>query len=89
MEITLKWETEKILTEKLLSLARQRGQSPEEIVTEAIRLYVEAQPLETINSDSDPLVGLFAGSPDLSTNSEEILQQEINEKSGWTWKETQ
>ena len=38
---------------------------------------------------ADPLIGLFAGSPDLATKSEEILQQEITEKSGWTWKETQ
>ncbi len=37
----------------------------------------------------DPLIGLFAGSPDLATKSEEILQQEITEKSGWAWKETQ
>ncbi|MFB2875526.1 hypothetical protein [Floridanema aerugineum] len=36
---------------------------------------------------SDPLVGLFAGSIDLATKSEDILQQEITEKSGWTWKE--
>ena len=34
----------------------------------------------------DPLIGLFAGSPDLATKSEEILQQEITEKSGWIWK---
>ena len=38
---------------------------------------------------SDPLVGMFAGSPDLATKSETILQEEIREKSGWTWKETQ
>ncbi len=37
----------------------------------------------------DPLIGLFAGSPDLARKSAEILQQEITEKSGWTWKETQ
>ena len=89
MEITLNWKTEEILTEKLLDLARQRGQSPEEIVTEAVRLYIEIQPRETTNINSDPLVGLFAGSPDLSANCKDILQQEITEKSGWTWKEIQ
>ncbi len=39
------------------------------------------------NSEDDPLIGLFAGSPDLATNSEEILQEEIKDKSGWTYKE--
>lgn len=88
MDITLNWKPEQILLEKLINLARQRGQSPEAIVTEAVQLYVEAQPIETSNLDTDPLVGLFASSPDLAASSEDILQ-EITEKSGWTWKETQ
>ncbi|MEQ8971454.1 MAG: hypothetical protein RIE73_13800 [Coleofasciculus sp. C1-SOL-03] len=45
--------------------------------------------IENTNVDSDPLVGLFASTSDLATRSEEILQQEITEKSGWTWKESQ
>jgi hypothetical protein len=86
MEITINWKPEKSLLEKLTAIARQRGQSPEALVTEAVTLYVEAQPLETSNIDSDPLVGLFAAPPDLAAKSEDILQQEIAEKSGWTWK---
>ncbi|MGK7886631.1 MAG: hypothetical protein AB4057_18645 [Crocosphaera sp.] len=90
MEITLKWTApQQVLVEKLLTLARQRGKSPEEIVTEAVKLYVEAQPLDVLSIDRDPLVGLFANSSDLSVQSSEILQQEITEKSGWTWKQTQ
>ncbi|MEO1351952.1 MAG: hypothetical protein AAFW84_24630 [Cyanobacteria bacterium J06635_15] len=34
----------------------------------------------------DPLIGLFAGSPDLATQSEDILAQEVNSASGFTWK---
>jgi hypothetical protein len=34
---------------------------------------------------SDPLIGLFAGSPDLATRAEEILQQDLTSQ-GWTWK---
>ncbi|WP_211167733.1 hypothetical protein [Pseudanabaena yagii] len=34
----------------------------------------------------DPLIGLFAGSPNLATQSEEILNQNIQTNSGWTWK---
>lgn len=36
---------------------------------------------------SDPLVGLFAGSPNLAMQAEEILEAEITSKSGWSCKE--
>ena len=51
-----------------------------------IRQQVVAQKTGSPQTSADPLVGLFCGSPDLATESEEILQQEITEKSGWTWK---
>ncbi|MGA9379825.1 MAG: hypothetical protein WBV73_13765 [Phormidium sp.] len=60
------------LLEDLAALVRQRVRSDRQQVSELT---------------SDPLVGLFAGSIDLATKSEDILQQEITEKSGWTWKE--
>ena len=88
MESTFDWKPEQTLLEKLITLARQRGQSPESIISEAVRLYRETQGQEpNVTLDSDPLVGLFASATDLATNSEDILQQEITEKSGWTWKE--
>jgi hypothetical protein len=34
----------------------------------------------------DPLIGLFAGSPNLASQSEEVLNQNIQTNSGWTWK---
>ena len=36
--------------------------------------------------EDDPLVGLFAGEPDLAEKSEEILAQGVTNASGWTWK---
>jgi hypothetical protein len=39
-----------------------------------------------IDAATDPLVGLFSGSPNLATESEKILEQEISAHSGWTWK---
>ena len=36
----------------------------------------------------DPLIGLFSGSPELATQSEEILHQELHSASGFTWKES-
>ena len=47
------------------------------------------QKSSTIPKDlsQDPLVGLFAGSPNLSIESEQILEAEITAKSGWSCKE--
>lgn len=85
MEQTFNWQPEKPLLEKLIAVAHQQGQSPEAVITEAVKQYiVTAAGKETTD---DPLVGLFAGSPDLATQSENILEQEITQKSGWTWKE--
>lgn len=86
MEQTFSWQPEQSILEKLTALARQQGQSPEAIITEAVRQYLAAATVER-TTDSDPLVGLFASSPDLATQSENILQQEITQESGWTWKE--
>lgn len=87
MEQTFNWKPEQLLMEKLIAIARQRGESPEAIVTEAVRQYLAATTAKRTTDDSDPLVGLFASSPDLATQSENILQQEITKRSGWTWKE--
>ena len=37
--------------------------------------------------ETDPLIGLFSGSPTLATNAEDILQQNATPDSGWTWKQ--
>ncbi|MEH2240471.1 hypothetical protein [Nostoc sp.] len=87
MDSTFNWKPEQTLLEKVINVASQGGESPESIVSEAVRLYLETQLVEPVdNYGSDPLIGLFAGTPDFATNSEDILQQEITEKSGWTWK---
>ncbi len=46
------------------------------------------RPQPQTDLDQDPLIGLFAGPTDLAAQSEEILQQGMVEKTGWTWKET-
>lgn len=90
MDSTFNWNPEHTLLEKVRNLAIQRGQSPESIISEAVRLYIETQLLETVDDAvSDPLIGLFAATPDLAIKSEDILQNEVTEKSGWTWKKPQ
>lgn len=40
-----------------------------------------------LSIEDDPIVGMFAGPPNLSTNTKDILAQEIRSPSGLTWKE--
>ncbi|NEU77198.1 hypothetical protein PI95_033070 [Hassallia byssoidea VB512170] len=90
MDSTFNWNPEQTLLEKVRNLAIKRGQSPESIISEAVRLYIETQLLETVDDTvPDPLIGLFAATPDLAIKSEDILQDEVTEKSGWTWKKPQ
>jgi len=85
---TLNWAPDPKILQALEALGQKRGQSLEALLTEAIVHYLETQTLQepaSLTPKSDPLIGLFAGSPDLATQSETILQQEIT-PSGWTWK---
>jgi uncharacterized membrane-anchored protein len=52
MIATLNWKPEQTLLQQLNELAQQQGQSPEEIITQAVTLYLKSQmqsstPLET------------------------------------------
>lgn len=46
-----------------------------------------ARPVGFLPLEADPLIGLFSGAADLASHSETILQDEIHERSGWTWKQ--
>jgi hypothetical protein len=85
----VQWNPGSNLLERLTQLAQKRGQTTEAIITEAVLSYLQLQALDDNAIDDDPLIGLFAGSPDLATQSEDILQQSITERSGWTWKQEQ
>jgi hypothetical protein len=74
----LNWTPEPHLLEQLISLAQQKGQPLETLITEAIVAYLKTQSsplLEGAIEEPDPLIGLFAGSPNLATQSEEALQE--------------
>lgn len=86
MTKTINWQPENILNEKIIKLAESLGRSPEAIIDEAINEYISKNQ-DSTESKQDSLIGLFAGTPELSTQCEEILNQEIKQKSGWTWKE--
>ncbi len=81
----LNWTPEPQLLQQLTDLAQKRGLSLNVLMTEAIVEYLNAQKSPESVPESDPLIGLFSGSPELATQSEAILQQQITQ-SGWTWK---
>jgi hypothetical protein len=83
----LHWNPEAHLLEKITRLAQSRGQTTEAIITEAVLSYIQTQVPDESVTDDDPLIGLFSGSSNLATRSEEILQQSITATSGWTWKQ--
>jgi hypothetical protein len=85
----LQWNPEPSLIAQLTQLAQKRGQTTEAIITEAVLSYLQTQVLDEKDTNDDPLIGLFSGSPNLATQSEDILQQSINATSGWTWKQEQ
>ncbi|XGV94475.1 MAG: hypothetical protein ACAF41_17175 [Leptolyngbya sp. BL-A-14] len=52
-------------------------------------VVIDEQPeLPLPQAQTDALVGLFSGSPDLSRQAEDILQSEITTSTGWTWKQS-
>ena len=85
----VQWTPEPNLIERLTQLAQKRGQTTESIITEAVLSYLQTQVPDENDVNDDPLIGLFSGSPDLATQSENTLQQSITATSGWTWKPEQ
>jgi predicted transcriptional regulator len=75
----INWQPENTLNQKNIKLAEILGRSPETIIDEAINEYIEKNEEKT-EIKKDPLIGLCAGKPELSTQSEEILAQEIKPK---------
>jgi len=70
-------------------------QMPEQLANQDIELILVYQRVESPDSadeplppQEDPLIGLFSGSPDLATQSETILEQNITPTSGFTWKQS-
>lgn len=68
-------------------------QLPEQLANQEIDIVLVYQSVNSTEQpipaiEEDPLIGLFSSSPDLATRSEDILHEEINPPSGWTWKQS-
>lgn len=79
--------------QELLNAAQQLS-LPDQIRLVSQLMQLVAQSMQSMSADThstnpseDPLIGLFSGSPELATQSENILQQELNSTSGFSWKE--
>jgi hypothetical protein len=61
--------------------------------SQKIEIVLVYQPISEQNNiiqshqEPDPLIGFFSSSPNLAEESEQILEAEIAQKSGWTWKQ--
>jgi hypothetical protein len=55
MIATLNWKPEQNLLQKLNELAQQQGQSPEEIITQAVTLYLKSQMQSSKPPETQPL----------------------------------
>ncbi len=81
--------------QELLKAAQQLSVSEQIQLADEIKRLAEQRLYPATESDStlseasvaeDPIVGLFAGSPDLATHAKDILAQEVTSTSGFTWK---
>ncbi|MBF2056459.1 MAG: hypothetical protein IGQ45_04355 [Cyanobacterium sp. T60_A2020_053] len=86
MTQTINWQPENELNQEIIKLSQSLGKSPSAIIESAMREYIQKNQEKT-DIKQDSLIGLFEGKPNLSTQCEEILTEEISLKSGWTWKE--
>lgn len=55
MITTLNWKPEQTLLQQLNELARQQDQSPEEIITQAVTLYLQSQRQSSTPPETQPL----------------------------------
>lgn len=81
----------KILTVRELFNAAQKLNQADQLrlasqLMQAIVQNMQLAANDNIHQADDPLIGLFAGTPDLATQSEDILTQEVNSSSGFSWK---
>lgn len=87
LDITLSWKPDPSILKKLVALADQHQKPIEMLLDEAVQQYFQIHSRKPLAVDDDPIVGSYAGSPDLASRSEDILRAEIQPQSGWTIKE--
>ncbi|MDY7012399.1 MAG: hypothetical protein SVX43_02155 [Cyanobacteriota bacterium] len=87
LEITLNWKPDPQTLTQLVQVALQEQKSLESLLDEAIAQYLQANLTVSASPETpDPFIGLYEGSPNLSTEAEAILRAEVTSTSGLSWK---
>ncbi len=86
LDITLNWKPDPTILTKLVALANQQQKPVEARLDEAIQQYFQSHNRPILEVEDDPIVGFYAGNPNLASNAENILAAEIQPQSGWTTK---
>ncbi|MEM8506071.1 MAG: hypothetical protein AAF716_23340 [Cyanobacteria bacterium P01_D01_bin.1] len=86
LDIILNWKPAPNTLTKLIALSNQQQKSLETLLDEAVLQYFQLHDRALLDVDEDPIVGLYTGSPNLSTDAEHILAAEVQPQSGWTVK---
>jgi hypothetical protein len=65
-------------------------QLPPEVADQDLELILIYQPTQIPSTapETDALIGLFVGSQNLATDAEQILEENIQPRTGWTWKQS-
>ncbi len=87
LEIVLNWKPRPEMLNQLMQISLEQNKSLEALLGEAIEQYLQTYCPSAPPTDTDPLIGLYEGSPETSIRAEEILETEISEESGLSWKD--
>jgi len=70
LNVTLNWTPEPKVLMQLMEVATEDCATLEQVLEDAIELYLEMKLGQPLSVENDPMVGLFSGSPDLSEQTE-------------------
>ncbi|WP_245555361.1 hypothetical protein [Baaleninema simplex] len=83
----MNWKPRPETLNQLMQVSLEQQKTLESLLEEAIEQYLQTYRPSVPQTDTDPLIGLYEGSPETSSCAEEILETEISEKSGLSWKD--
>ena len=73
LDITLNWKPDPNVLTKLIALSNQQQKPLETLLDEAVQQYFQLYGEDPLNVEDDPIVGFYAGSPNLASDAEEIF----------------
>ncbi|MDT9187702.1 MULTISPECIES: hypothetical protein [Oscillatoriales] len=87
LEIVLNWKPRPETLTRLMQVSLEQHKTLESLLEEAIEQYLQTHRPPVSQTDADPLIGLYEGASETGDRAEEILQAEVTENSGLSWKD--